>query len=297
MVPEVTASVEVALRAGARLGEGAVWDVATQRLLWVDITEKRVGIFDPRSGRNELLQLDSQVGTVVPTQSGNLLVALQEGVALLDRRTGRVSKLRCPAGHDPRRTRFNDGKCDPRGRLWVGTMALASTPGGGALYRFESGGEPETILEGVTISNGIAWSLDQKRMYYIDTMTRGVDAFDFAIEEGTVSRRRRVIHIPPELGYPDGMTIDAEGKLWIALWDGAAVARWHPDTGRMLQKVAVPVARVTSCAFGGLDLGTLFITTAQHGLSGAELQKQPLAGSIFATAVGVRGIPSFCYRD
>jgi sugar lactone lactonase YvrE len=292
-----TRAAEVALRIDAMLGEGAIWDRTSERLLWVDILKKRVGIFDPQSGRNETLQLDSLVGTVVPTSRGDLLVALQEGVARLDRRTGRISAVRAPAGHDAATVRFNDGKCDPRGRLWAGTMGLEAAPKAGALYRFDPDGTNRRMLEGVTISNGIVWRLDHRSMYYIDSMTRGVDAFDFDVETGTIAGRRRVISVAPDLGFPDGMTIDAEGNLWIALWDGWGVGCWSPETGQLLGKLSVPAARVTSCAFGGDKLASLFITTARQGLSEEELRGQSLAGSVFVASVEVHGVGAFSYID
>jgi sugar lactone lactonase YvrE len=262
----------------------------------VDITQKRVGIFDPATGRNQNLQLDSRPGTVVPTIKGELLVALQEGVARVDADSGRCSASIRPPGHDPTRMRFNDGKCDPAGRLWVGTMAIDFAPGAGALYCFETDGTFRRCLTGISISNGIVWSHDQRRMYYVDTPTRRVDVFDYDVKTGSIANRRQAFAIPPEMGFPDGMTIDKEGMLWIAQWGGSAVARWDPDTGRTLAKIEIPTAHVTSCAFGGRDLSSLFITTAREGLSPAQLKDQPLAGSIFVASPGVSGVASTAYR-
>lgn len=287
---------EIALRIAATLGEGALWDDATQRLLWVDITQKCVGRFDPISGANEVFQLDSMVGTVVGTTRGDLLVALQEGVARLDLTSGKVSDLRCPAGHDATRIRFNDGKCDPRGRLWAGTMALDFATGAGALYCFDPDGTVSARVPQVTVSNGIVWSHDHRRMYYIDSPTRAVDVFDYDVETGAIANRRHAWALPEGWGFPDGMTIDAEGKLWIALWGGSAVVRFDPDAGRVLDKIAVPAAHVTSCAFGGPDLKSLFITTAREGRSPEQLAQEPLAGSIFVARPGVSGVGAFAYR-
>jgi sugar lactone lactonase YvrE len=288
-------SADIALRIDAILGEGAIWDKFRQRLLWVDITNQRVGLFDPESGTNEMLQLESKVGTVVPAVKGDLVVALQEGIARVDPRTGKCSTVIRPPGHDATRIRFNDGKCDPRGRLWAGTMALNHATGAGALYCFETDGTVRQCLADVSISNGIVWSHDQRRMYYIDTPTRRVDVFDYEVETGTITNRRQACAIPADMGFPDGMTIDVEGKLWVALWGGSAVARWDPDTGRMLAKIEVPTAHVTSCAFGGPNLSSLFITSAREGLSPAQLKDQPLAGSIFVATAGVRGVASTAY--
>ncbi|MSU49664.1 MAG: SMP-30/gluconolactonase/LRE family protein [Opitutus sp.] len=288
-------SAEIALRIEATLGEGALWDVATQRLLWVDITQKRVCRFDPVSGANEVFQLDAMVGTVVATTRGDMLVALQQGVARLDPKTGRVSDLRCPAGHDAKRIRFNDGKCDPRGRLWVGSMALDFAQGAGALYCFDPDGTVSERVRQVTVSNGIVWSHDQRKMYYIDSPTRAVDVFDYDVETGAIANRRHAWELPEGWGFPDGMTIDAEGKLWIALWGGSAVVRWDPESGRVLEKIAVPAPHVTSCAFGGPDLKSLYITSAREGRSAEQLAQEPLAGSIFVARPGVCGVEAFVY--
>jgi sugar lactone lactonase YvrE len=291
MKPEV----ESVLDARATLGEGALWDAASQRLLWVDILGKRVGLFDPQAQENIMLQLDTFVGTVVPTAGGGLMVAVREGFARLDRATGMLSRLDRPPGHDPSVVRFNDGKCDPFGRFWAGTMAVDEGPGRGALYCLNPDGRIRRMLEPVSISNGIAWSLDRRRMYYIDTLARSVVVFDYDFDTGEISNQRLAFEVPEKLGYPDGMTIDADGMLWIALWDGWAVSRWHPGSGRLLATVSLPVSRVTSCAFGGPDLTTLYITSARVGLSSAELERQPLAGGLFSLRTETTGLRAFTY--
>ncbi len=288
-------TIELILDAQATLGEGALWDGTSQRLLWVDILEKRVGLFDPQTKGNSMLQLDSFVGTVVPTAGGGLMVAVREGFARLDRATGRLSRVDRPQGHDPSVVRFNDGKCDPFGRFWAGTMAIDEGPRRGALYCLDPDGRIRRMLEKVSISNGIAWSLDRRRMYYIDTLTRSVVVFDYDFDTGAISNQRLAFEIPEKLGYPDGMTIDADGMLWIALWDGWAVSRWDPGTGRLLATVSLPVSRVTSCAFGGPGLTTLYITSARVGLSSAELERQPLAGGLFAWQTNIAGLRAFVY--
>ncbi len=293
MKPEI----ETVLDARATLGEGALWDADSQRLLWVDILGKRVGLFDPQTRVNSMLQLDTFVGTVVPTTGGALMVAVREGFARLNRTTGLLSTVERPQGHDPSVVRFNDGKCDPFGRFWAGTMALDEGPGRGALYCLNPDGRIRRMLERVSISNGIAWSLDRRRMYYIDTPTRSVVVFDYDFETGAISNQRLAFEIPEKLGYPDGMTIDAEGMLWIALWDGWAVSRWHPGSGQLLATISLPVSRVTSCSFGGPGLTTLYITSARVGLSSAELEQQPLAGGLFASPTETSGLRAFTYGD
>lgn len=283
---------ELVLAAAANLGEGALWDTRTNSLLWVDIVERRVAQFDPATRQNRVWQLETMVGAVVPTTDDDLMVAVHEGFARLNRETGCLSELQTPANHDPATLRFNDGKCDPAGRFIAGTMSLSQQRGSAALYALHPDGRLRRLLTGVTVSNGLAWSLDGSRLYYIDTPRRTIDAFDYDLAAGTIRNRRTAIEIPSELGYPDGMTRDADGMLWVAMWDGGAVTRWNPNSGRLLQSLALPVSRVTSCAFGGPNLATLFVTSARRGLTPAELRRQPLAGGIFALHPAASGIPA-----
>jgi len=287
---------ELVLDAHARLGEGAIWNPGLQRLHWIDIEAHRVFTFDPATGGNRGLDVGQRVGTVVPRRAGGLMVALQTGLAALDLDSGRVSPLPPPPEHDPVLARFNDGKCDPAGRFWAGTMAFQKTPNPpGKLYRFDPDGTVHVMVRGVGTSNGLAWSLDRRTMYYIDTPLRRVDAFDYDDATGAIANRRPVITIPPELGRPDGSTLDAEGMLWIAMWEGWGLTRWNPRTGALLQQVRLPVERTTSCAFGGPELDTLYVTSARDGLTEAQLAAQPLAGGLFRLRPGVRGLPAPAY--
>ena len=287
--------VDVVLRCEATLGEGALWDDRRQRLLWVDILSKHVGMFDPSTGLNQFLAVDSPVGTVVPSKQEDLVVALQAGFSRIDITTGQQSVCTVPHGHDATRLRFNDGKCDPAGRLWAGTMALDGAGNEGVLYSLEPDGQVRARFSPVGISNGIAWSTDGTKMYYIDTPTRSVAEFGYAIDTGNLTNRKVAIEFPPALGWPDGMTIDAEGMLWVAFWDGGAVSRWDPRTGKKLTEYSFPVTRVTACALGGHNLDTLYVTSARIGLPDEQLKAQPLAGSIFAVRTNVVGLPAFRY--
>ena len=177
--------------------------------------------------------------------------------------------------------RFNDGKCDPAGRFWAGTMSISNMPCAGSLYVLEKDGTVKTKITGVTCSNGMAWSPDDKTLYYIDTPTRQVVAYKYDTKNGDITDGRVAISIPEEKGSPDGMTIDTEGMLWIALWDGWKVIRYNPYTSEQLYEVTLPVSRVTSCVFGGDDMDDLYITSAREGLSDSDLKEQPLAGSLF----------------
>ena len=277
----------------ATLGEGSIWHKG--KLYWIDIHEKRVFIYEPKSNSQRTIQLDQLIGTVLPKKSGGLLIALQNGIYTLNEDNEKIDFIIDPE-KDMKNNRFNDGKCDPAGRFWAGTMDLQATAGKGSLYMLDINGSIHEKLAPVSISNGICWSLDSTIMYYIDTPTRKVLAFDFDLETGNIKQPRTVISIPEKEGSPDGMTIDSEGNLWIALWDGGAVACYNPQTGKRLHKVELPAARITSCAFGGDHLETLYITSAKIKLTKEELEQQPFAGGLFAANVGVKGVPAFAYN-
>jgi sugar lactone lactonase YvrE len=191
---------------------------------------------------------------------------------------------------------MNDGACDPQGRFWAGTMAYDESPGAGSLYRLGVDGSCAAVLTGLTISNGIDWSPDGGTMYLSDSGDRRIDAFRFEGSTGSIGDRRTFVQLDREEGAPDGLTVDAEGALWVALWDGGAVNRYGPD-GALLATIELPVQRPTSCAFGGPDNSILFITTARAGLGEITLAKQAAAGAVLAiTGLGVRGVPCLPYR-
>jgi sugar lactone lactonase YvrE len=291
-----SADPELVLDAQALLGEGAIWNAALQCLHWVDIEAHRVFTFDPATGGNRACNVGQKVGTVVPRRAGGLMLALHEGFAALDLETARVQLLPRPPEHDPALARFNDGKCDPAGRFWAGTMVLQKGPNPpGKLYRLDPDGSMHVMVRGVSTSNGLAWSRDRRTLYYIDTPLLRVEAFDYDDATGAIANRRTVITIPPGIGRPDGSTLDAEGMLWIAMWEGWSVTRWNPHTGVMLQSIRLPVARVTSCAFGGRNLDTLYLTSARLGLTGRQLAAQPLAGGLFRLQPGVGGLRAPAY--
>jgi sugar lactone lactonase YvrE len=276
----------------AVLGEGAIWHPTRQSLFWLDILGRKVFEASPGDDATRTRDVKQLIGAIVPTARGDLLVMLQDGIHRLDLATGQTTPFVCPAEHDPKVVRFNDAKCDPRGRLWAGTMALDESAGRGALYRITPEGKARRMREQVSISNGLAWSPDQRTLYYIDSPTRAVQAFDYEIETGELSRPRVAIDFSSQPGFPDGCTIDVDGNLWIAHWGGARVTRWDPVRAQLLDTVEVPVGQVTTCTFGGPQLDTLFITTAACQLSAAEKQEQPEAGFVFAAQVGARGLPA-----
>ncbi|HEX6972640.1 MAG TPA: SMP-30/gluconolactonase/LRE family protein [Limnochordia bacterium] len=283
--------MEVVTDVQSTLGEGPIW--YGERLYWVDILEKKVHSYAPDRNEVRTLQLDQFVGTVVPRRRGGLVVALQNGFAFLAE-DGTVTPIADPEADKPD-NRFNDGKCDPAGRFWAGTMPMDEQRPVGSLYMLDLQGQVHRKLSGVTISNGICWSDDGKTMYYIDTPTHQVIAYQFDMDSGEIRDPRTVVTIDPRDGAPDGMTIDERGYLWIGLWGGYAVVCYDPASGRRVAKLDVPVARVTACAFGGPDLGDLYITTARVGLSEADAAREPLAGRLFKTRVDVKGVPAFAY--
>jgi sugar lactone lactonase YvrE len=288
------AEARLVLDAKATLGEGALWHPAEKRLYWVDIEGRELHLFDPATGKDKVWPVGERVGTVVPVLEGGALVALQNGIHLIDTDTGKLTCITDPIEQDD--IRFNDGKCDPAGRFWVGTMALDSREGAAVLYRMEEDGSIHQVLDHLTVSNGLVWTADRKTMYFIDTPTRQVQAFDYNHETGAITKRDEVIAIPASEGKPDGMAIDAEGMLWIALYGGGGVGRWDPNTGELLQKVTVPAPHTTSCAFGGADLGTLYITTARDGLDEGQLKEYPSSGGLFAIEPGATGVPANFFK-
>jgi len=192
--------------------------------------------------------------------------------------------------------RFNDGKCDPAGRFWAGTMHIRGQPNHGSLYRLDTDMTVHKMVEDVSISNGIVWTADHKTMYYIDTPTRTVYAYDYDNDTGAIDNRRIAIQVPEGIGFPDGMAIDAEGMLWIAHYEGKAVRRWDPASGKILHTIDLPVSRVTACAFVGNNLDTLYITTAINGLSAERHAKEPHAGSLFVAQPGVTGTLTYRFQ-
>ena len=276
--------VDVVLEAKAKLGEGPVWDPGAAALRWVDILPGLVHRLDPATGEDTSFEVGEPVGTVAVRRDGGLVLATESGISTCAEDGSDLTRLH-EIATDPAGGRFNDGKADRWGRFWAGTM-LEDTDGAGALYRLDPDGSLHTVLTGVSVSNGIGWSPDGTTMYYVDTRTGGVDAFDHDPDTGAVSGRRRLVDV--ERGWPDGLTVGAERNLWVALWDVWAVRRYTPD-GRLTDTVELAAQRVTSCAFGGAELSTLYVTSARTGLSEENLLRQPFAGSVFAVEAGVPG--------
>jgi len=276
-------TVEVAIPTRAVLGEGPRWDAAAGRLLWVDIEAGVLHVFEPEGDGDRAIALDARVGAAVPATDGRVLAALAGRLALVDLGDGPTDIL-AEIPH-PEDRRLNDGACDPAGRFWVGSMALDERPGGGALYRFTQADGLERVLERVTLSNGLGWSPDGRLLFYVDSPTQRIDVFDFEPDAGTISGRRPFVEVEQEAGIPDGLTVDAEGGVWLALFGGGAVRRYGPD-GTLDLVLELPARKVTACCFGGPDGRDLYVTTASIGGEPAP------AGCVFVAEVDVPGPPA-----
>ncbi len=287
--------VELLVDSHSLVGEGPLWDEEKQALYWVDIMSNKVCVYDPAKKKNTALDVGQPVGTVVVRESGGLMLALHHGFGAFDPETKKLTLIADPEAHLPE-NRFNDGKCDPAGRFWAGTMAFAATEGAGSLYCLDTDLSVRKVLGDISISNGIVWSLDHRTMYYIDSLKKDVRAYDFDVQTGQIANERIACRTPEEMGIPDGMAIDAEGMLWVAHYGGSRVCRWDPRTGQVLETIPLPVSRVTACAFGGKDLDVLYITSASYMMSAADAEKEPHAGGLFACRPGFRGVPSFRFK-
>lgn len=275
--------------ARADLAEGPVWDVESGILWWVDILAGRLHRMNAH-GDDDWMAVDARaVSAIALRHSPELLAACDDGLWFVDPAVGSRRPF-VPLEADRAETRTNDGQVDAAGRFWIGTMGYDKSPIG-TLYRVEPDGRAEPVLTSLRVSNGIGWSPDGRTMYFVDTPTGRVDVLDFDVSDGSVANRRPFAVLGPDDGSPDGLAVDAEGGVWIALWGGWGVLRYLPD-GSLDRKVALPVAQVTSCAFGGPELEELYITTAAHGLDEAALRGQPHAGGIFRFRPGVAGRPA-----
>lgn len=289
--------VELALDCRCELGEGPIWDDRIGRLLFVDINGHAVHIFDPRTGAHRVHDTGEYVSAIALADDGRYLIARQHEIARWNPEPAGpppfgIGECIARVESDRADTRFNDGGVDPRGRFWVGSMSLVKQTGQGALYRIDGaageGARVTRMLDPVTTSNGIDWSPDERLMYYIDTGERRIDVFDYEAAAGSIANRRPFAAIPDGDGKPDGLVVDADGCVWVALWQGSAVRRYAPD-GRLDRQIDLPVSCPTKCAFGGETLDTIFVTSARTALSRSELAREPHAGSVFAIRAGVRG--------
>ena len=277
---------ELVLDAHATLGEGPVWDADAGVLWWVDIEGRRIHRFDPATRADTSFETATQVGALALREGGGLVAALADGVWTVDPESG-AAELLVGLGEPPD-VRSNESKCDPVGRLLVGTMAFDYLPIG-SLYSVEADGSVRRLLDSLSIANGMAWTEDGGTFYYIDSPLRRVDAFDYDLATGAISGRRPYLTFDDRVAKPDGMSIDAEGGLWIAFWDAGEIRRYGPDRGSDVV-VHVPATQVTSGVFGGSDLRDLYITTATTELPAEALAEQPHAGGLFHVRAPVAGL-------
>ena len=280
--------VSVAIDSHDQLGEGPFWDDRLETLLRVDIARGLVHGWSPETGPAWSRQLDGEVSAAIPRAHGRgWLVAVGHRLVIDD---GERSDVLAGVEQDRPENRFNDCACDPQGRLWAGTMSKTRAPGAAALYRLTPGAEPEPVVGGTTISNGLGWSPAGDRMYFIDSSTQRIDVFDFDGGAGAISNRRTFAEIDPADGLPDGLTVDAEGGVWVCLFGGGALRRYD-QRGTLDAVVALPVTNPTSPAFGGPLLRTLYVTSARQRLSEQQLAAEPLAGAVLALEPGIAGLP------
>jgi sugar lactone lactonase YvrE len=278
-------ALDVVVNLRSKLGEGPVWDHRARALAWVDILAGLVHLTDPGTGSTEVISVGAPVGALALLGDSDYLLAVRNGFAALSgTEVGAIEEVFNGEG-----MRMNDGSVDPTGRFVAGSMGDGESPVG-SLYSRESGGAVRTLIQDVTISNGIAWSSDGAVMYYVDSALQAIDVMDYDVETGMVSDRRRWVEIDEREGTPDGITIDTEGCVWVALWDGGRVRRYSP-AGAAIQEIELPVRRVTSCAFGGPELDRLFISTASVGIDPSEPGHE-LAGAMFVADPGCRGFES-----
>jgi len=275
---------------GALLGEGPIWSPRDNALYWVDILTPSVHCHHATDGSNTETPLGAMASVAIPKSTGGLLLATPGGLMTYEPASGHMVLLAHPDA-ERRGNRYNDGKCDRRGRLWISSMDMGTAANRGNLFRVDADGSWEKMDSGFTVPNGLGWSPDNRRMYFTDTFRRTIYVYDFDLLAGTIRDRRVFVTFAETDGKPDGLTVDAQGCLWVAMWDGWHVARFSPD-GEPMQRIRLPVARPTSCCFGGASLETLFVTSASVRLGADELAAAPLSGSLFALDIpGVRGLP------
>jgi sugar lactone lactonase YvrE len=280
---------ECVLDARASLGECPVWSVDEQALYWIDINAPSFNRFDPLTGANQTWPMPQSIGCFALRSRGGFVGALRDGIWIIGR-DGKLERKIADAPYDPAYHRFNDGRADPHGRLWAGTMNEKRDAYTGQLYRFGPDLSLTAMIPDLMISNGLAWSPDRRTMYHADTVKREITAWDFDGESGAISNRRVMAQFIEERDRPDGAAVDREGCYWSAFYSGGKVVRLSP-AGERLSEYPLPAMCPTMCAFGGPDLKTLYVTSARQRREPEELSRLPQSGGIFAMRVDVPGLP------
>lgn len=275
------------------LGEGPLWHPQEQALYWVDIPKYELHRLDPHSSVHRSWQLHTEIGCIGLHSKGGLIAALRTGFAHIELPSGKVTMLNEPI-KDRNDVMFNDGKCDRQGRFWAGTKNVKEAQPLGSIYRLDKNNHCVEVDTGFTVSNGLAWSPDNKIMYICDSPARHIYQYDFDINTGNISNKRIFTSVAEDAGYPDGLTVDSEGYVWSAHWNGWRITRYKPN-GQIDLIIPMPVPHVTSCCFGGTNYKTLYITSASHSLTPAELTKAPQAGYLFAIDTPVCGLQEPSY--
>lgn len=289
---------EILVNERALNGEGPSWDMENHLLYWVDIPNAKIFVYNPYTNHNRVINLSnhfSSIGSVAPRKSGGLIFTPDRKIAALDLRTEQVTIL-AEVEYDLPGNRFNDGKCDPAGRFLAGTMKNEPDgEPGGSLYIMEPDFTVRKLLDGLHISNGLGWSPDYTRFYLADSASKTILAFDYDLENGELSSQRSAFTLPPGMGVADGLTVDTEGMIWLAMWDGAQITRWNPNTGQYLDIYRFPAKRTSCCVFGGADLDELYVTSAAIGLEEKDHQIYPYNGALMRLRTMYRGMPSFAF--
>lgn len=288
MTSKVHANLEY--QTDAHLGEGPIWDEIKQKLWWVDILSCRLNCYDPVTKENRSFDVGEQIGAAALRNKGGLILALKSGFAFFDVESESITPIENDF-ENAENTRFNDGKCDPMGRFWVGTLDYNLEEGSGNLFWLNSDLKVDQKLDQLTIPNGMAWNSSADTFYFIDTIARKLYSFRYEKETGEISDQSVIYKFEEDLGYPDGMTIDTHDKLWIALYAGRKVIQINPKNGQIEFEVRLQVPKPTSCTFGGEDFKTLFITTCREHMDESEIEKAPLSGSLFSVDLPFNGCP------
>lgn len=291
-------NIEILVDQRAANGEGPAWDPQSQVLYWVDIVRATIFIYDPLQKTNKSIDLSnrfSSIGTLAPRKKGGLLFAPDRNIASLNLETLEVEIL-AELEKDLPDNRFNDGKCDPAGRFLVGSMA--KKPDGtpvGSLYCMDPDHSVRKLRDGLIISNGMGWSPDHQLFYLADSLSRDVWVYDYDLSRGEIEHQRVAFRLPDGMGVADGLTVDRQGLVWLAIWDAACITRWDPHTGKMVEKHDFPALRTSSCIFGGRNMDELYVTSATTGLSDQDWKDFPYNGALMRKKMNVQGMETFSF--